>query len=77
MRQITVSLHPRERVQMNRRSPAELAVHLANPKLLLQIDSVQLRAVANERPIEEIAVERDENVRFFGLVITLLYVIPQ
>ena len=62
---------------MNRRSPAELAVHLANPKLLLQIDSVQLRAVANERPIEEIAVERDENVRFFGLVITLLYVIPQ
>lgn len=62
---------------MNRRSPAELAVHLANPKLLLQIDSVQLRAVANERPIEEIAVERDENVRFFGLVITLLYVLPQ
>ena len=62
---------------MNRRSPAELAVHLANPKLLLQIDSVQLRAVANERPIEEIAVERDENVRFFGLVLTLLYVLPQ
>ena len=44
------------------RSPAELAHDLADADLVLHVDAVELAAVANERPVEEVAVEANEDV---------------